>query len=128
MSLLGNIGTQLLGAVASRIATPRTSVQTLGGMMAGMSLPAATMARTLSALPQLPRPGAGFRTGGGFPANGFRMRKRRRTNPTNVHALRRALRRVEGFIKIEKRVDKILRRVAPKARTASKVGFVRKRR
>lgn len=52
-------------------------------------------------------------------------RKRRRMNPTNVHALRRSLRRVEGFVRLEKRVDKIVNRVARSSGRARKSGFVR---
>jgi hypothetical protein len=59
---------------------------------------------------------------------GLRKRKRRRMNPTNVHALRRALRRAEGFIKIEKRVDKIVQRAARAAGGARRHGFVRSKR
>lgn len=99
------------------------------------------MDRALPSLPgagrmgfKVPMPatrGTEFRTGGGFGGQfdsmGFR-RKSKRINPTNVKALRRALRRVEGFVKLEKRVDKILRRAAPAARTARKSGFVKSRR
>lgn len=82
----------------------------------------------------------GFTTGGGFGGGagmprGFHVSRRtgqlvrnRRTNPTNVHALRRALRRVEGFIKIEKRVDKIVARAGRAAGRARRSGFVRAKR
>lgn len=70
-------------------------------------------------------PGAGVvRTGGPLMFG----RKRKRINPTNVHALRRALRRVEGFIKIEKRVDAIVSRAGRAASRSRKSGFVRSRR
>lgn len=126
MSLLGQLGTQLASAALQRIATPRNVVGMSASLVPGGSMALAPLARAAVA-----RPGTGFRTGGGFPALtgatvGFR--KRRRTNPTNVRALQRALRRVEGFIRIEKRVDKILRKVAPRARAASRVGFVKRRK
>jgi hypothetical protein len=79
-----------------------------------------------SRVPQITLPGAGaFRTGGTMEQ--FGRPRSKRINPTNVKALRRALRRVEGFVKLEKRVDKILRRAAPAARTARKSGFVKRR-
>lgn len=52
-------------------------------------------------------------------------KKRRRINPTNHRALRRALRRVEGFVKLEKRVDKIVARTARASGAARRHGFVR---
>jgi len=126
-----NVGQQLTGTLLSRIGqgSQITNVPRLMAMGGGV--------------PALP---GGFTTGGGFGGGatmrtGARRRKltpdERRArglkpyitrNPTNVHALRRALRRVEGFIKIEKRVDRILRKVAPKARQAQRVGFVKSRR
>lgn len=69
-----------------------------------------------------------FSTGGQFGGMPLGFRRSKRINPTNVKALRRALRRVEGFVKLEKRVDKILRRAAPAHRTARKSGFVKSRR
>lgn len=69
----------------------------------------------------VPRPGSG----GTFPGDevfdmgrvtveGRRFRRRRRQNPMNVKALRRAIRRVKSFKKIEAQVNRILpvRRVA----------------
>jgi hypothetical protein len=77
---------------------------------------------------------AGAAPGGGAPA-GYRWSsrlgryvKRRRMNPCNVSALRRALRRAEGFIKIERRVDKIVNRAARAAGGARRHGFVRGKR
>lgn len=48
-------------------------------------------------------------------------KKRRRMNPCNGRALSRALRRIEGYDKVRKRVDKSLRRAAPRScRTPSR--------
>lgn len=55
---------------------------------------------------------AGFGAGGGF-GDG---KKRRRMNPANGKALTRALRRVESFQKIQKRIEKAMRRACPPAR------------
>lgn len=73
--------------------------------------------------------------GGGFTSGlpmelggGVSGRRRRRMNPTNVHALRRSLRRVEGFVKLEKRVDKIVNRLSRSSRSARAHGFIRKKR
>lgn len=46
-------------------------------------------------------------------------RKRRRMNHTNFSALKRALRRVEGFTKVVKRAEKSLRKIAPPRRSSS---------
>ncbi len=48
-------------------------------------------------------------------------RKRRRMNVLNPRALTRALRRIEGYSKVNKRVEKSLRRVSPpRRRTAAR--------
>lgn len=44
------------------------------------------------------------------------IKKRRRINPANGKALTRALRRVESFQKIQKRIEKSMRRACPPAR------------
>lgn len=108
---------QSLGRLSTQVARSRVGKQVIGAAASGAG----------GALVALP--GAGFRTGGGFPmAGGMAGRKRRRVNPTNVKALRRALRRVEGFIKIEKRVDKIVARAARSHGRARRSGFVRSKR
>lgn len=124
MSLLGTIGN-----IAGTLLAQRSAAMNSSPAMVGRAFPG-----TQLRLPQLPAPGAGYKTGGQFGTTSSGrtyvggMRKRRRTNPTNVRALRRALSRVEGFIRIEKRVDKILRKVAPRARAAAHVGFVKRKR
>jgi hypothetical protein len=47
------------------------------------------------------------------------MKKRRRQNPINVKALRRAIRRVRAFKKIEKTVNKLLPKAAAQRRSHS---------
>jgi hypothetical protein len=141
MSLLGNI-TSLAGMYMQSRAAKNMAQQV--APMSFSSLvgppPGDVLARrALATLPSSVRPGVGTLAPISRASIPSRLRitssgsivtagKRRRQNPINVHALRRALRRVEGFVKIEKRVDKILRRVAPKARVARKVGFVKSRR
>ena len=44
------------------------------------------------------------------------QRKRRRMNPCNEKALKRALRRIESFDRLKKRVDKSLRKACPPTR------------
>lgn len=66
------------------------------GPTAPAGLPPGFNARSFAAAAGLPGATGGF---GG---------KRRSINPTNVKALRRGLRRVEGFRKLVKRVDKLL--------------------
>lgn len=76
----------------------------------------------MEGLPELV--GAGAQLVGGL-VGGNGKKKRRRINSTNVHALRRALRRVESFVKVEKRVDKIVNRVGRASGRARRHGFVR---
>lgn len=125
MSLLGNLSAGI--GLATQLAQLRRPSTTNASFTVGPTV------RVPSGPPLVALPGAGaMRTGGRFGTTAAGMpygtRKRRRTNPTNVRALRRALSRVEGFIRIEKRVDKILRKVAPRARAAQRVGFVKRRR
>lgn len=111
--VLGSVLTSALAKKLGRSAAVATA--TGAGFQLGTSIPRAAFPK--------------FTTGGGFPAlTSTGMRKSKRINPTNVKALRRALRRVEGFVKLEKRVDKILRRAAPAARQARRSGFVKSRR
>lgn len=61
--------------------------------------------------------GAGARTPGavrGFPPPGGVQRKRRRMDPMNVKALRRATRRLAAFDREKKKVEKQLRLIAPR--------------
>jgi len=123
-----NLGQSLAGALVSRL-TAGSSGFPQAGLLTGKIITPSVIqtANSITALP-----GAGFTTGRGFgtSSSGRAMtfgRKRRRMNPMNVHALRRSLRRVEGFVKLEKRVDKIVRRLAPVRRTAARKGFVKRR-
>lgn len=123
--LAQNLGTQLAGAVGSevinRIQTrlrgdnPQQAFFDAGPWMEPWSDVGLT-----SGLPAII--GAGAESIGLI---GGAKRKRRRMNSTNVHALRRALRRVESFVKIEKRVDKIVNRTARASGAARRHGFVR---
>lgn len=118
MSLQGSL-TKL---VTQRL-TQRLSKSGQGFLSVGATSGYGRQASKPPAVVSLPGVGA-FRTGGTMES--FRPRSKR-INPTNVKALRRALRRVEGFVKLEKRVDKILRHAAPAARSSRKSGFVKKR-
>lgn len=134
MSLLGNIaqafmpggaGAGLVGAYLNR----KNNAAQVSGRLAALpnvQRAASSFPALYSNAPSSIAPLQGGPRGYALTPSGFR--KRRRTNPTNVRALRRALSRVEGFIRIEKRVDKILRKVAPRARAASKVGFIKRKR
>jgi hypothetical protein len=129
MSLLGNLAK---GVLTKYLQPQRTAAyaSTRLAQLPNVVRQSNSAARTFGlTAPAMPGSGvSGPEYVGMMDAQRYRTRKRRRTNPTNVRALRRALSRVEGFIKIEKRVDKILRRVAPKARQAQKVGFVKRRK
>ena len=122
-----SLGQQLGQALITRVTTSKG-----GGMLPTI----ATMSRPFPGGPLPALPGQGFTTGPGFGTTATgraytdkKFRRRRTTNPTNVRALRRALRRVEGFVKLEKRVDKIVRRISPRvAHRAARSGFVRSRR
>lgn len=124
MSLLGNIQTGV-GLLTQLAQLRQPSAISPALAVKQMSVP------RLATLP-----GAGFVTGGSFGTsssgqsfvNGGMRKKRRTTNPTNVKALRRALRRVEGFVKIEKRVDKIVNKLGRSRRTANRSGFVKRKR
>jgi len=69
--------------------------------------------------PGLPR----FGTGGGITVTGA-PRRRRRINPLNPRALRRSLRRIEGFRKFARRAGFVPRG----QRVARKLPFLRRRR
>lgn len=80
--------------------------------VAGLAIPmAARAARTGAALVAS---GAAIEIGGRLVdrVTGRPIRIRRRMNPTNVRALRRALSRVQGFGKLVRRTDKVLQRCA----------------
>lgn len=120
---------RVLGALTGQLTQ---YAQARGGGQRGLSMSGSAL-RARSSGNLVPLPGAGFQTVGGFGTTAagvpfsFGMRKRRRMNPTNVHALRRSLRRVESFVKLEKRVDKIVNRLSKSRGRANRSGFVRKR-
>lgn len=116
MSLLSSVKGVLPGAGQLVKTALRTKLSKQLPQLLSTPVPFATRIPSASAL--------GFHTGGTMETYGMRRRSKR-INPTNVKALRRALRRVEGFVKIEKRVDALLRHAAPRARQARKSGFVK---
>lgn len=123
------IGSVLSAKLQQRMAPKLTPVASSFQFGTGGALPPGVFPRPSIATSQrVLRTATGFTTGMGFPAPFVVGRRSKRINPTNVKALRRALRRVEGFVKLEKRVDKILRRAAPAARTARRSGFVKSRK
>lgn len=118
---------RILGALTGQLSDYAAA---RGGGQRGLSMSGSALrSRSLVALP-----GAGFTTAGGFGTTSsgqfmqFGQRRRRRMNPTNVHALRRSLRRVESFVKLEKRVDKAVNRLSRSRGRANRSGFVRRKR
>jgi len=98
------------------------------------SIPRSPMGHGQAGIPTLPRidvgggsitigPGPGFSTS---PSQGMPMgaRRRRRLNPLNPRALRRSLRRIEGFRKFARRAGFVPRG----ARVARKLPFLRRRK
>jgi hypothetical protein len=124
MSLLGTIGGLAAQAIQQRYSGSTAQNTKQMPMRIGpqlQALPGGAPTRGFG--------GGGFMTAAQASAAFYKAqgkRKRRRTNPTNVHALRRALRRVEGFVKLEKRVDKIVNRLSRSKGRANRSGFVRK--
>ncbi len=114
--------------------------------MPGYQMPQVpTMPQMGQQVPMVRQPGMIYPTSGPPPGPGFRPNKsryfrrapngqvveilpgqvwvkRRRRNSTNVRALRRALSRVEGFTRVERRVQKSIRK------TATAAGVNRRRR
>jgi len=105
-------------------ATPGSGYTVGGGFGGSYGLPLTSSGGSPSGMPTAGSAPRGYR----WNAARGRWVKRRRMNPCNVHALRRALRRTEGFIRIEKRVDKIVNRAARAAGGARRHGFVRGKR
>jgi len=107
--MFGKIAPIAKGALSSGFFGP-------AGALAGSLLPGAGSTISPGAAASLQRRGAAptsfgppiaapdFGGGGGFGGGG----KRRSINPTNVKALRRSIRRFEGFKNLVKRVDKML--------------------
>jgi hypothetical protein len=160
-SFIPGVGGVIAGAVSKTLSKPKVSpmgLVALGGPGAGPGQrgiqPLTRPGFTTGGVMGMPTRGGGMPRSRGFPNDmglpptdtnvmllfqrGWKWNsrlnrwvRRPRMNPTNVHALRRALRRVEGFVRIEKRVDKILGRAAPRraiSTAAKKSGFVRSRK
>lgn len=100
------------------------------------SIPSAPMGHGQSGIPMVPRIGTGTITigppGGFFPAppvgrvvQGEVVRRRRRINPLNPRALRRSLRRIEGFRKFARRAGFVPRGSSTVKKT---LPFLRRRR
>lgn len=140
MSLFSKIG-GVLGRVG-RVASFIPGVGGVAGRVATAigAVAAATRKPTQAGLPGIPRAGLPARIGRGvgralpgigrvagsaaigvgaaalFNADGTPKKKRRRMNPCNDKALKRALRRIEAYDKVRKRVDASLRKACPPQR------------
>lgn len=115
------------GMAGQLMPLPGSGFSTGGGFGGGFS-PALTRRGTTG--------GGGFPTAGDHPYGYHWSRrtgqlvKNRRMNPCNPHALRRAMRRVEGFGKLIKRYEKIMRKCAPRhhAHHTARPAYSRKRK
>jgi hypothetical protein len=108
-----------------------TAAGLVSGVLSPQAPPPQVSPRVLpSGTPPFVRPGQGFVQQGpsprtptsavGFGPVGARQRKRRRMDPLNPKALRRATRRLAAFNREKAKVEKELRKIAPRPRTRTR--------
>jgi len=114
------VSTALVGSAGSKLATLKgiAGPVAIGGLgtVAGRLL----SSRILGVDSRVPKPGMRGRLERFLPGGetGF-LPARRRMNPTNIHALRRATRRLAAFHKVSTKAERELRKFAPRARSRS---------
>jgi len=101
------------GGGGSKLARIQGIAGSFGG---GLLTAAAVRALSRQGPPgSVPEPGMRGRLRRFFPGGETGFTTRRRMNPTNIHALRRATRRVAAFHKIATKAERELRKFAPRA-------------
>jgi len=120
-ALLGRGGAKkVTTAIVTTGASKLARLQGFAGPIALGGIGSAVSARLLSVDSRARKPGVRgalerFLPGG---ETGF-LPARRRMNPTNIHALRRATRRLAAFHKVSTKAERELRKFAPRARRSS---------